>query len=119
MNKPVKLTLFITFAAAAVFSVVSVASAHDFGYVQDGGGVVHTGSNLCVRTGYWTPALAIVECDPDLVSKAAEPIKQAEAPKPAPVMAKPAPKMAPQKIVLEADALFDTNKSLMRLFLPW
>ncbi len=26
-------------------------------------------SNLCWRAGYWTPAMAIVECDPDLVPK--------------------------------------------------
>ncbi len=26
-------------------------------------------SNLCWRTGYWTPAMAIVECDPDLIPK--------------------------------------------------
>jgi OOP family OmpA-OmpF porin len=32
--------------------------------------VVKSGFGLCWRTGYWTPAMAIEECDPDLVKKA-------------------------------------------------
>jgi len=46
--------------------------------------------NLCYRTGYWTPAMATIECDPDLV------------PKP------PAPQV--QKITLASKALFDFDK---------
>ena len=41
-------------------------------YVIDGRGEVATsGTGLCWRTGFWTPAMAIAECDPDLVKKAA------------------------------------------------
>jgi len=42
--------------------------------------------NLCYRTGYWTPSMAIIGCDPDLVPK------PVAAPVPAPahsVMARP------------------------------
>lgn len=40
------------------------------GYVKDSQGqVVKNPFNLCWRTGYWTPALATLECDPDLVPK--------------------------------------------------
>jgi len=50
------------------------------------GGVVRAiGAGVCVRSSQWTPALAVLECDPDLVPK--------PAPKPAPKPeAKPAPK---------------------------
>src|SRR5580704_2127894 len=33
------------------------------------GGKPGINDTLCWRTGYWTPAMAIVECDPDLVPK--------------------------------------------------
>ncbi len=47
--------------------------------------------NLCYRTAYWTPSMAIVGCDPDLVPKAAA---AAPTPSPAPA-ARPAPAPAP------------------------
>lgn len=76
------------------------------GYVRDSSGtVVKSGHGLCWRVGYWTPAHAIAECDPDLVPKpAAAPAPAAAraatpapavvppaAPKPAAVTAPPAP----------------------------
>jgi OOP family OmpA-OmpF porin len=72
--------------------------------------VVKSGFGLCWRTGYWTPAMAIEECDPDLVKKAAP------AAKPSAAAAKPAaaPKPAAQKVTLAADALFDFNKADLR-----
>jgi OOP family OmpA-OmpF porin len=58
--------------------------------------------------------MAIEECDPDLVKKAAP----AAAPAPAAAAAKPAaaaaPKPAAQKVTLAADALFDFNKADLR-----
>ena len=61
------------------------------GYAIDGrADVVKSGTGLCWRTGYWTPAMAIEECDPDLVKKVAPmaaPAKAAPAPAPAPVAA--------------------------------
>ena len=58
------------------------------GYLTDTqGGVVRAiGAGVCVRTSQWTPALAIAECDPDLVPK------PAPAPAPAPAAPAPAPK---------------------------
>ena len=64
--------------------------------------VVKSGFGLCWRTGYWTPAMAIEECDPDLVKKA---------PMAAPAAAA---KPAAQKVTLAADALFDFNKADLR-----
>ena len=42
--------------------------------------------NLCYRTGYWTPAMATIQCDPDLVPKPPAP-KPAAAPPPPPAAA--------------------------------
>ncbi len=76
------------------------------GYVIDQRGyVAKSGTGLCWRTGYWTPAMAIAECDPDLVKKD-EPAKAA-----APVAT---PKPAGKKVTLSADALFDFNKANLR-----
>lgn len=61
------------------------------GYVVDQRNVVvRSATGLCWRTGSWTPAMAIEECDPDLVKKPAPPPKAMPAPVVAP-MAKPAP----------------------------
>ncbi len=75
--------------------------------------------NLCWRTGYWTPAMAIAACDPDLVPKPTPPAPPpppaaAPAPPPPPPPAPaPAPAPAPQvqKITLASKALFDFDKS--------
>jgi OOP family OmpA-OmpF porin len=53
-------------------------------------GTSNASCNLCWRTGFWTPAMAIAECDPDLVKKAAAP-----APAPAPAAPRAAPAPAP------------------------
>jgi len=85
------------------------------GYLVDTrGAVVKSGTGLCWHTGYWTPALAIEECDPDLVKK---PVAQAPAPQqiaaaaPAPA---PAPKPAAARVKLNADTLFDFDKAVLR-----
>jgi OOP family OmpA-OmpF porin len=75
--------------------------------------------NLCWRSGYWTPAMANAQCEPDLVPAAAPaptpaPPAAAPAPTPAPAPAPaPAPRAAPtvQKITLASKALFDFDKS--------
>ena len=95
--------------------------------IDQRGLVVKSGTGLCWRTGYWTPALAEsvmygqypvgCECDKDLMPKAkCEPPAPAAAPaKPAPAPAPAAaPKPAAQKVTLAADALFDFNKADLR-----
>jgi OOP family OmpA-OmpF porin len=89
--------------------------------------VVKSGTGLCWRTGYWTPALAEnimygqfpvgCECDKDLMPKAkCEPPMAAAPAKPAAAAPAPAaaPKPAAQKVTLAADALFDFNKADLR-----
>ena len=75
--------------------------------------------NLCWRTGYWTPAMAIAQCDPDLVPKPAPAPAPKAAPAPAPAPApRPAPPPAPaaqvQKITLASKALFDFDKAALK-----
>ena len=79
----------------------------------------------CWRSGFWTPALAVVECDPDLIPKPAPAPAPAPAPRPAPAPAAapapapaPAPAAAPkpvaQKVTLAADVLFDFDKAVVK-----
>jgi OOP family OmpA-OmpF porin len=126
-----KLAAAATVCAALLAAAAGVASAHDVpnaGYVIDSrGNIVRNNFNQCWRTGYWTPALAVAECDPDLVKKA-EPKKVEAAPAPAPApapMAAPEPAPAPmvavgpekpafEKVTLQAETLFDFDKAVVR-----
>jgi len=87
------------------------------GYVIDArGNVAKNPFGLCWRTGYWTPAMAIAECDPDLVKKEPAPAPApAAAPRPAaPAPAPAVPKPAAEKVTLAADTLFDFDKAVLR-----
>ena len=90
------------------------------GYLIDQrGNLVRNSYNECWRTGYWTPAMAIAECDPNLARKK-EPKPAPPAPAYAPeVKSAPAAAVAPppparQKMTFSADALFDFDKSDLR-----
>jgi OOP family OmpA-OmpF porin len=97
--------------AAAQAQTPGIDMNGTIGYVIDQrGNVAKSGFGLCWRTGYWTPAMAIAECDPDLVKKE-EPKAAAPA---APAPAAPAPKPAAKKVTLAADALFDFDKAVLR-----
>jgi OOP family OmpA-OmpF porin len=74
--------------------------------------------NLCYRTGYWTPAMAIEQCDPDLVPKPPPPappppMTQPPPPKP-PTPPPPPPAAQVQKITLASKALFDFDKAVLK-----
>lgn len=95
--------------AAAQAQTPGVDLKGTVGYVIDQRGyVAKSGTGLCWRTGYWTPAMAIAECDPDLAPKATAPAA-APAAKPA-----AAPTPAAKKVTLAADALFDFDKAVLR-----
>ncbi len=79
--------------------------------------VWRSGTGLCWRAGYWTPAMAIKECDPDLVKVAAPAPAPAVMPPPAspPPPAPPPPAAATvQKITLASKALFDFDKAVLK-----
>jgi OOP family OmpA-OmpF porin len=126
-----KSSMLLAAAALALGTLVpslSVAQQNS-GYALSGsnGQVVRAGvAGVCVRTGFWTPALATAECDPDLVPKpAAVPVPTAPAAQPAPAPA-PAPKPAPvapapakpkpvaEKVTFAADVFFDFDKSIIK-----
>lgn len=76
--------------------------------VDDRGVVARNTTGLCWQTGYWTPAMAIPECDPDLAKKT----EVAAAPAAAPAAA--AATTAPEKITFSADALFDFDRATLK-----
>lgn len=103
-------------ATVALAQTAPVGNTSNSGYAVDARNVVvRSGTGLCWHTGYWTPAMANLECDPDLVPKPAPKVEPAAAPAPAPA---PAPKAAPtpvtEKVTLAADALFDFDKADLR-----
>jgi OmpA-OmpF porin, OOP family len=92
------------------------------GYWGSSGMYVKNATGLCWHAGYWTPAMATEECDPDLVPK-----KPAPPPPPAPVVVPPPPPPAPpppppppapkpvsEKVTMAADAHFDFDKSVLK-----
>lgn len=128
-------------AAALIASGAAFAQTVDNdSYARDlGGSVWKNPFGLCWRTGQWTEAKAIAECEP---SAAPKPAPKAAAPAPAPVVAAPPPAPAPaltpaekpapppiaaapvppppapvpvrakpQSITLGADAAFDSGKA--------
>lgn len=102
MKKLFKLTLLVSaLAATPAFAQPAgdiKAKTPNSAYMQDGRGVVARSANgLCWRTGYWTSADAIPECEGRV-----------------PVKAKAAPVPEPEDIVLGADGLFDTNKAVLK-----
>ena len=106
MNK--KMWLSVVAAAGLALSAASfhVAAQSNEGYWADAANTVwKDGSGMCWRAGYWTPALANEECDPDLLKK--------EAPAPMP-KAKPRPRPVANKVTLAADVLFDFDKSVIK-----
>ena len=92
MNSAIRSTLIGLAAVGVLLPGLAAAQAKD-GYLTDrGGNVVKAprAGDVCVRTRQWTPALAIAECDPDLVKKPMA--KMAEPMKPAPAKKKAAKK---------------------------
>ena len=113
MKNTVKISLGLLLAASAGLLSAQASAQTVSGsvpYLIDSRNVLaRSGTGLCWRTGYWTPATAIPECEPDMV-KAAPP---AAAPAPvAPRAAAPAP--VSKKVTLQADALFDFDKSVLK-----
>ena len=114
VTKNVLLAALIAGAGAAQALTPGIDLNKEVGYVIDQrGDVAKSGFGLCWRTGYWTPAMAIAECDPDLAPKAAAPAAAAPAAA-APAAAAAAPKPAAKKVTLAADALFDFDKATLR-----
>jgi OOP family OmpA-OmpF porin len=113
MKKTFKHTIMaavaVTLGLCASFAQAQANSV----YVIDSRGEVATsGTGLCWRTGFWTPAAAATDpngckCDKDLIAK------EICEPKAGPAAGAKAAGFG-EKITLAADALFDFNKSTLR-----
>jgi len=113
-NTVSKKLLLGAFVLPVLFSGTAMADDQPEAYASDGrGGVARDSSGDCWRTGYWTPAMAIYECDPDLMPKP-EKKAAAPAPEPTPAPAAPAPSTEPEKVSLSADELFDFDKAVLK-----
>lgn len=101
----------IALLATASLCVTAASAEVNEGYLSDArGNPVMSGSGLCWKTTRWTPAMAINECDPDLVKKEVPAAKT----RAAPMAPAAAPKPAAEKVTLAADALFDFDKAVLR-----
>ena len=123
MNKSAKQIGLVLASALALGMGVNAANAQVAqGYVGSSGEVVKNATGLCWHAGYWTPAMATEECDPDLVPKKPvpppAPAPVVTPPPPAPTPAPPAPPAAPkpvaEKITMAADAHFDFDKAVLK-----
>jgi len=126
MNKSVKMSALAALLASAGCASMSSAptpaaqpltdikaATPVSGYVQDARGIiVRDPFGLCWRTGYFTPALAQIECDPDLVPKPAV-VPPAPPPAAAPPVVAPAAPVA-EKVTFAADAFFDFDKATLK-----
>lgn len=113
-NIVAKKLLLGAFVLPAMFTGYAIANERQpEAYASDAqGDVARDSSGDCWRTGYWTPAMAIYECDPDLVPK---PMKIVEVPAPVtPPPPPPAPVTEPEKVSLSADELFDFDKATLK-----
>jgi OOP family OmpA-OmpF porin len=111
-------TLLASIGLFAAAGSVQAQTANDRVYVIDQRGeVVVSGTGLCWRTGFWTPAAAAKDpagckCDKDLLPKeVCEPAAAKAAPGAA---APPVSKPSADKITVAADALFDFDKATLR-----
>ncbi len=99
--------------ALSVMSLLSIAHAENTGsYLPySRGALVKSGTDLCWRTGSWTPAQATKECDPELVKveKPVEPSKVIEKPKQ--VMEVPKMVVPPRPVTINLKEYFNFDKS--------
>jgi OOP family OmpA-OmpF porin len=119
MSKTAKQFGLVLAAALALGMGANTANAQVAqGYWGSSGMYVKNPYGLCWHAGYWTPAMAVVECDPDLVPKKPAPPAPTPVvvPPPPPTPAPPpaAPKPVSEKITMAADAHFDFDKSVLK-----
>jgi len=112
--------LGISVLALSAMAATSAMAQSGQGYWHSSGMIVKDPYGLCWRAGYWTPAMALMECDPDLIPKPAAPpapafvpAPAAPAPKPAPAPAAAAPKRCDATVTLNADEAFESNKAVL------
>ena len=116
MRKSGMLILAGAMLALSAMSFNAAAQGSNEGYWASGpGGMVWKNPfGMCWRAGYWTPAMANAECDPDLMPKAAPVAPPSRPTPPPPPPAKPKPKPVAEKVTFAADVLFDFDKAAIK-----
>ncbi len=110
-NSVTKKLLLGAVVLPVLFSGAAIAQERAEAYASDGRGeVARDSSGYCWRTGYWTPAMATYECDPELLPKPEQTVEAPAEPAPAPVPAY----TEPEKVSLSADQLFDFDKAVLK-----
>ena len=100
--------------AATSLNVAAQESTKNGYWTQGiGGPVWRNAYGECWRAAYWTPAMAIAECDPVMAPRPAVIPPPPPPPAPAPAPA-PKPKPVAEKVTLAADVLFDFDKSVVK-----
>jgi OOP family OmpA-OmpF porin len=108
-RKQISIAIACALAGAMSSALAAEISHADAGYLTDGrGGAVRSGYGLCWNAG--SASEANLECDPP----AAGPVAAVVAPAPAPIAVIAAPKPVAERITLDADTLFDFDKSTLR-----
>jgi OmpA-OmpF porin, OOP family len=121
MNKKALSLVALTGIAMSAVSFSAAAQQPGGYWTNPSSGLIwKNASGQCWKSVYFTPAMAVAECDPDLMPKpaaapaparVAPPPVAAPAPKPAP---KPAPAPVAEKVTMAADALFDFDKAVIK-----
>ena len=107
-TSPIMLLNAFALAALAMTNIASADETNKDGYLTDGrGNIVRSSSGLCWHTGFWTPAMAIEECDP-VAKKPAPIIADATPPAPPPVVQT---KTVFVPYSLQTETLFAYNKA--------
>jgi OmpA-OmpF porin, OOP family len=114
-------SVFFAAAALAAAFIAAPASAQPAqstaGYVVGGnsGLIARGATGVCWHAGYWTPAMAVEECDPGLAPRqVADATPAPRAAPPAPASPPPAPRPRFEKVVLDSEVLFDFNKAVLK-----
>jgi len=119
MSKKTWMPLLIAAGVALSATSLNVTAQAKQGYWAgtSSDGLWKNASGGCWRTGFWTPAMAIPECEPGLAPK---PSVTPPPPPPPPPPVKPEPPKKPpvkpvaEKVTLAADVLFDFDKAILK-----
>ena len=114
MQAAVASTLVALATLALMPSIASAQTSPDY-WGSPNTTVLRSGTGLCWHTTTWTPASASADCDGSMV-KAAAPAPEPVAAAPLPILAAAAPssRIETRKITLNAEELFDFDKSVLR-----
>ncbi|HYD81826.1 MAG TPA: OmpA family protein, partial [Paucimonas sp.] len=114
MLKKIAAVLIACAASSALAQTDIKAKTPNSAYLQDGRGVItRSGTGLCWRAGYWTPADAVPGCDGELAPPVQKPTAPpvAVTPPPPPPPPPAPPKRCDFSVTLANDETFTFNKA--------